>query len=645
MPAIGNNTAVLVPASNTSVKTSTSSFLSQLAKATDAAQSPSASLLPLQMPAEQAVPPKSADHNVASGMKLSSTASANPHPAKTSQPPADQSLFVPLTVDVAKNIPLTPPAQALNAGELSSNTDTRDNAVITQSSIGITTGTPPLAVTGTVAFARNLATGIFNGPQPASTLASLSSPSTGGQALPANSSAANVLINTVPTTTVVTQADSAPSSLAPDASTSGTLTAAVPTMNAATSPDATTNIPTPDGVTTAATPTTPIMDSLTAIVSMPNALIAALPIQAGSTTNISQLADAASKSDDAKPLANQPLASKPSAAKESQADPNVSRLTTAADTSASSIHASESNSSSVSEAHKQPKADFIPDLTHAPKLSPSATLQYSTAQTSISQSSTPQPSGTPAKPEPRSVAASSDSGSVESAKNSQPSGESKSGQTGKHESNTSAPQGPTSDAHASAQPTTLQGFANVLAAQPSAADLAKAASGAVNNAAQAQNASTPSSGKSGASAAADPQPAEAKPLSVVQAARLIERAGQSELYVGFRAGDFGNVDIRTSMVHNQIRAEISVEHSELHSVLAGELTHLEEKLVTHQVTAANIALNNQSGGGSADSRHAYRQGAPAPPTSTSGPADSETIPANISLADPQPGSAQLDIHM
>jgi hypothetical protein len=299
----------------------------------------------------------------------------------------------------------------------------------------------------------------------------------------------------------------------------------------------------------------------------------------------------------------------------------------------------------VPQAHKQPKADFIPDLNHAPKLLPSATLQSSTAQSSISQSSTQQPSGAPAKPEPRSVAASSDSASVESAKNSQPSGESKSGQTGKHESNTAAPQGPTSYANASAQPTTLQSFANVLATQPSAADLAKAASGAVNNAAQPQSVLSPSSGKSSASAAADPQPAEAKPLSVVQAARLIERAGQSELYVGFRAGDFGNVDIRTSLVHNQIRAEISVEHSELHSVLAGELTHLEEKLVTHQVTAANIALNNQSGGGSADSRQAYRQPAPAPPTSTSSPADSETIPANISLADPQPGSAQLDIHM
>ncbi len=430
----------------------------------------------------------------------------------------------------------------------------------------------------------------------------------------------------------------------PDAPTSDTLTAAVPATNTSASPDPTTNIPTPNGVTTTTAPTTPITDGLTATVSIPDPLIAALPIEAGSTANIGTPADAASVADNTKPLANQPPASKPSAAKESQAGPDVSRLVTAADASPSSIHASESNSSSVRAAHNQPKA-VVPDLNHAPKLSPSATLQFSTSQSSIPQSSTLQPSGTPAKPEPRSNAASSESTSVESAKNSQPSGEGKSGQTGKHESNITAPQGLTSDANASAPPTTLQSFANVLAAQPSAADLAKAASGAVNNTSQAQNVPTPSSDKSSESAPTDPQPPEAKPLSVVQAARLIEHAGQSELYVGFRAGDFGNVDIRTSLVHNQIRAEISVEHSELHSVMASELTHLEEKLVTHQVTAANIALNNQSGGGSADSRHAYRQAAPAPQTSTSRPADSETISANISIADPQAGSAQLDIHV
>lgn len=99
------------------------------------------------------------------------------------------------------------------------------------------------------------------------------------------------------------------------------------------------------------------------------------------------------------------------------------------------------------------------------------------------------------------------------------------------------------------------------------------------------------------------------------------------------------------MIHNQVSAEISVERGELHNLLAVELPHLQEKLAAHHVTAANIVLNNQSGGNAADSRQAYRQSAHTTQRSTSASGESKAVPGIMSIADSQIPSTQLDVHM
>jgi hypothetical protein len=100
-------------------------------------------------------------------------------------------------------------------------------------------------------------------------------------------------------------------------------------------------------------------------------------------------------------------------------------------------------------------------------------------------------------------------------------------------------------------------------------------------------------------------PAGSGPL---QSAKLVERLGQAELRVGVQVGDMGGVDIRTSITHNQLTAEISVEHSELGHMLAANLPSLQNKLSEHQIQTANITFQNQMSGNSSQSEQRSRQG-------------------------------------
>jgi flagellar hook-length control protein FliK len=86
------------------------------------------------------------------------------------------------------------------------------------------------------------------------------------------------------------------------------------------------------------------------------------------------------------------------------------------------------------------------------------------------------------------------------------------------------------------------------------------------------------------------------PSSLVQSAKLVERIGEAELRLGIRAGEFGSVDIRTSMAHNQFTAEISVERGELGRVMAAELSSLQSRLTEQGVPVASITVQNHTGG-------------------------------------------------
>jgi flagellar hook-length control protein FliK len=135
------------------------------------------------------------------------------------------------------------------------------------------------------------------------------------------------------------------------------------------------------------------------------------------------------------------------------------------------------------------------------------------------------------------------------------------------------------------------------------------------------------------------------PTSVVHSAKLVERIGEAELRLGIRAGEFGNVDIRTSMVRNQFTAEISVERGELGRVMAAELPGLQSRLSEQRVPVANITVQNHSGSqSSASEQQKPRDGQPAYATNPVSAQEKSPMSALVAFEATTPTSG-LDIHM
>ena len=135
------------------------------------------------------------------------------------------------------------------------------------------------------------------------------------------------------------------------------------------------------------------------------------------------------------------------------------------------------------------------------------------------------------------------------------------------------------------------------------------------------------------------------PTSALQSAKLVERLGQSEFRVGIQAGEFGNVDIRTSMARNQFTAQISVERGELSKVLAAELPSLQNRLSDQRLPNANIILQNQSSGTSAGFGQGSRQSQTMQNTAIHHSSEGEPSPAFMNPADASSSTGRLDVHM
>jgi flagellar hook-length control protein FliK len=139
--------------------------------------------------------------------------------------------------------------------------------------------------------------------------------------------------------------------------------------------------------------------------------------------------------------------------------------------------------------------------------------------------------------------------------------------------------------------------------------------------------------------------AAAYPTSLVHSAKLIERIGEAELRLGIRAGEFGSVDIRTSMVRNQFTAEISVERGELGHAMASELPSLQNRLAEQRVPMANITLQNHTGSQStASEQQKPRDGQPVYAMNPVSAREEGPMPALVALEGASPAS-RLDIHM
>jgi hypothetical protein len=117
-------------------------------------------------------------------------------------------------------------------------------------------------------------------------------------------------------------------------------------------------------------------------------------------------------------------------------------------------------------------------------------------------------------------------------------------------------------------------------------------------------------------------------LPVINTAKLIQSVGQSEMRVGMRSTEFGNISISTSSTRDLISAQISLDHGELAKTLAAHLPEIQARLGGNQPMDVRIDMNGASAGqtgtagglynGSADQSRGGRQQAGNADSSSSG---------------------------
>jgi hypothetical protein len=88
--------------------------------------------------------------------------------------------------------------------------------------------------------------------------------------------------------------------------------------------------------------------------------------------------------------------------------------------------------------------------------------------------------------------------------------------------------------------------------------------------------------------------------SVINTAKLIHSMGQSEMRVGMRSDEFGNISISTTASKDVITAQISLDHGELAKTLAAQLPEMQTRLGSGQTLNVHIDMNGTGTGQGAD---------------------------------------------
>ncbi|MGD0938466.1 MAG: hypothetical protein ABR905_02055 [Terracidiphilus sp.] len=83
---------------------------------------------------------------------------------------------------------------------------------------------------------------------------------------------------------------------------------------------------------------------------------------------------------------------------------------------------------------------------------------------------------------------------------------------------------------------------------------------------------------------------------VINTAKLVQSMGQSEMRVGMRSNEFGNISISTSAIRDQVSAQISVEHGELAKTLVAHLPEMQARLGSSQPVDVRIDMNGAATG-------------------------------------------------
>jgi hypothetical protein len=85
-------------------------------------------------------------------------------------------------------------------------------------------------------------------------------------------------------------------------------------------------------------------------------------------------------------------------------------------------------------------------------------------------------------------------------------------------------------------------------------------------------------------------------LPAINTAKLIQSMGQTEMRVGMRSTEFGNISINTSATRDLISAQISLDHGELAKVLAAHLPEMQSRMGGNQAMDVRINMNGSGAG-------------------------------------------------
>lgn len=146
--------------------------------------------------------------------------------------------------------------------------------------------------------------------------------------------------------------------------------------------------------------------------------------------------------------------------------------------------------------------------------------------------------------------------------------------------------------------------------------------------------------------------------TALQSARLMQAVGQSEMRVAFRSPDLGAVSIHTSATNDSIAARIAVDHTELATMLTGQLPEMHARLGmnhTVEVTMTHAGENTAGGDqqqargdgstGASSGGHSERHAQPGYGTPMQRAPDALTVAIHGSQRVPAESSGRLDVRI
>jgi hypothetical protein len=103
---------------------------------------------------------------------------------------------------------------------------------------------------------------------------------------------------------------------------------------------------------------------------------------------------------------------------------------------------------------------------------------------------------------------------------------------------------------------------------------------------------TRSTGQQDAQAPMHADSGEAVAASSINSAKLLQTINQSEMHVGMRSTEFGDISIRTSITQQQMVTQISLDHNDLSQAISAHVSTMQTKLGEDYGIHASIEVHN-----------------------------------------------------